>query len=69
MRTFWIYFFIFLCLSILTQAFLYFSGSEQYNFDIIHSVRLLVLTTATAFLASYILRKKKNPYKRKANSN
>ncbi len=67
MRTFWIYFLIFLCLSLLTQAFLYLFGSDQYSLDFLHGFGQIVIITLIALIASYILRKKKNEYKEKAN--
>ncbi len=68
MRTFWIYFFIFLCLSISTQAFLYFSGTETYTFSPLYILGQLVIITLIASIVSLMLRKKKNEYKQeKAN--
>ena len=68
MQTFWIYFFIFLCLSVLTQAFLYLFGTDQYRLDFLHGFGQIVIITLIALIASYTLRKKKNEYKKeKAN--
>lgn len=67
MKTFWIYFSIFLVLSFITQVFLYFSGDELYQLDIKHAILQLAIITLTAFLTSMILRKRKNDYNEKAN--
>ncbi len=67
MRTFWIYFFIFLCLSALTQVFLYFFGSDQYNLGFLYGFGQLAIITLIALIASYVLRKKKNEFNEKAN--
>lgn len=67
MRTFWIYFFIFLVMCILTQLFLYFSAPEKYTFDIVHGAGYLGIICLSALLTSYILRKRKYSLKEKAN--
>jgi len=68
MRTFWIYFFIFLCLFVLTQIFLYFSSAETYAFTPLYVLGQLLIVTLIALIVSMMLRKKKNEYKQeKAN--
>ncbi len=67
MRTFWIYFSIFLIMCLFTQLFLYFSAPEKYNFDIIHCAGYLFIICISALLTSYILRKRKYSHNKKAN--
>lgn len=67
MRTFWTYFFIFLTLATVTQFFMYFSGGELYQLNIKHILLELSIIVIIALLISYILRKPKNEYNKKAN--
>lgn len=67
MKTFWTYFLIFLTLTLLTQIFLYFSGGELYVFDYKYALLQLSVIFLTALITSYILRKRKNEYNKKAN--
>jgi len=60
MRTFWIYFFIFLFLTIVTHSFFYLTRKGQQEFSISSFLVELVIIFITALLISYILRKKKN---------
>ena len=67
MKTFWIYLLIFLILLVATQAFLYFSTGDKYNFDYEQLIIHIIIMFISALIVSYILRKKKNPYNEKTN--
>ncbi len=68
MRTFWTYFFIFLALVIIIQIFQYFTSKAAFELDYIHLSKQILLVILIAFITSFIVpRKKKNPFKEKAN--
>ncbi len=68
MRTFWTYFFIFLALAIFVQVFQFLSSHSAFELDYGAILKQLCLVTLIALITSYIApRKKKNPFKEKAN--
>lgn len=66
MKTFWTYFLIFLVLALVTQTFLYFLGGKLYVFQPKYALLELFVIFLTALITSYILRKPKNNYNKKA---
>lgn len=68
MRTFWTYFFIFLAIVVIIQAFQYITSNQAFEFDYGIILKQLSLVILIALITSYIVpRKKKNPFKEKAN--
>lgn len=68
MRTFWTYFFIFLALVVFIQAFQYFSSNNTFELNYSVLLKQVLLVFLIALITSYIVpRKKKNPFKEKAN--
>ncbi|VTP88465.1 Uncharacterised protein [Sphingobacterium daejeonense] len=68
MRTFWTYFFIFLALVVFIQVFQYFSSNNTFELNYSVLLKQVSLVFLIALITSYIVpRKKKNPFKEKAN--
>lgn len=67
MKTFWTYFIIFFVLNILTQVFIAYSSTDIYTFKLEAILLQIATIFAIALLVSYILRKPKNDYNKKAN--
>lgn len=68
MRTFWTYFFIFLGLVIFIQAVQLLTSNSTFVLEIGVIIKQLLLVIVIALITSYIVpRKKKNPFKEKAN--
>lgn len=62
MRTFWIYFFIFLSLVILVQTFKYLSGPVDLAFTWAESLKYLGLIVLIASISAFISPKKKKKH-------
>ncbi len=68
MRTFWTYFFIFLGLVIFIQSVQLLTSNSTFVLEIGVIIKQLLLVIVIALITSYIVpRKKKNPFKEKAN--
>lgn len=68
MRTFWTYFLIFLGLVIFIQAVQLLTSNSTFVLEIGVIIKQLLLVIVIALITSYIVpKKKKNPFKEKAN--